>query len=174
MTRAEAPNLDRFRTAQDQPHAGFADALAEMQAGRKQSHWIWYVFPQLAGLGRSSTARHYGLNGIAEAVEYFEDPVLGSRLLAITEAVEQHLRPGDATPLGDLMGSGIDALKLVSSLTLFQGIAQRVVTKTEDRGRRLARAADAILAAAAAQGYPRCEYTLGRLAEWTPTGDSRS
>jgi uncharacterized protein (DUF1810 family) len=73
--------LDRFRQAQDAPDAGYAGALRELRAGEKTSHWIWYVFPQLAGLGRSSTAVYYGLAGVEEAAAYLRDPVLGERLV---------------------------------------------------------------------------------------------
>ncbi len=73
--------LDRFRQAQDATHAGYAVALRELQAGEKTSHWIWYVFPQLAGLGRSSTAVYYGLAGVEEAAAYLRDRVLGERLV---------------------------------------------------------------------------------------------
>src|SRR6267142_5739646 len=84
-------NLDRFRDAQDAPHAGFTVAFRELQAGRKTSHWIWYVFPQLAGLGRSSTAVYYGLAGVEEAAAYLRDQVLGERLVTSAAAVQAHL-----------------------------------------------------------------------------------
>src|SRR6266540_278474 len=107
-------NLDRFREAQDAPHAGFAVALRELQAGRKTSHWIWYVFPQLAGLGRSSTAARYGLAGVEDA-DYLRDRVLGERLVEATAVVRTHLANTKArrVRLEELMGSHIDALKLV-------------------------------------------------------------
>ncbi len=73
-------DLDRFRKAHDASRAGFAVALRELHEGRKTSHWIWYVFPQLAGLGQSPTAVHYGLAGPDEAADYLRDPVLGERL----------------------------------------------------------------------------------------------
>jgi uncharacterized protein (DUF1810 family) len=75
-----ASALQRFRDAQAKPHAGFAAALRELQAGRKTGHWIWYIFPQLAGLGQSPTAVYYGLAGAQEAADYLRDPVLGERL----------------------------------------------------------------------------------------------
>ncbi len=80
-------DLDRFKRAQEQPVDGFDTALSELQAGRKRSHWIWYIFPQLAGLGHSSMAVRYGLLGTAEAAAYLRDPVLRERLLAVTNAV---------------------------------------------------------------------------------------
>ena len=65
-----ASALRRFRDAQAKPHAGFAAVLRELQAGRKTGHWIWYIFPQLAGLGQSPTAVYYGLAGAQEAADY--------------------------------------------------------------------------------------------------------
>src|SRR5947207_2498527 len=116
-------NLDRFRDAQDAPHAGFAAALRELQAGRKTSHWIWYVFPQLAGLGRSSTAVYYGLADAEEAADYLRDQVLGERLISAAAVVRTHLAGADARPvrLEDLMGSEIDALKLLSASRVRKG-----------------------------------------------------
>jgi uncharacterized protein (DUF1810 family) len=101
-------------------------AFRELQAGRKTSHWIWYVFPQLAGLGRSSTAVYYGLAGGEEAADYLCDRVLGERLVAAAAAVRTHLADGKARAvrLEELMGSQIDALKLVSCMTLFRHVAK--------------------------------------------------
>jgi uncharacterized protein (DUF1810 family) len=108
-------SLDRFREAQDAPHAGFAVALRELQAGRKTSHWIWYVFPQLAGLGQSSTAAYYGLAGVEEAADYLRDRVLGDRLLTATAVVRTHLARTKArrARLEEVMGSHIDELEPV-------------------------------------------------------------
>ncbi len=108
--------LERFVEAQN-ADAAFESALAEIRAGRKTSHWIWFVFPQLAGLGTSPTSRFYALDGRGEAERYLRHPVLGPRLLAITTAVVEHLRAG--RHLEALMGSRIDAAKTVSSMTLF-------------------------------------------------------
>lgn len=157
-------NLDRFRVAQDASHAGFAVALRELQAGRKTSHWIWYVFPQLAGLGQSSLAVHYGLAGAEEAADYLRDPVLGARLVEAAAAVRAHVSDGNHVRLEHVMGSHIDAVKLVSSMTLFGHVAKTLWA--EDRQPQLAAMAahaDAILVAAAAQGYDRCTYTLQHL-----------
>jgi uncharacterized protein (DUF1810 family) len=156
-------DLDRFRRAQDRSGDGFAAAFSEIQAGRKQGHWIWYIFPQLVGLGRSGLSHTYGISGVREAADYLRDPVLGSRLLDITTAVETQLRAG--VPLETLMGSSIDALKLVSSLTLFGGVAGRVPVSGEAAGyESLAATADRVLEHAAAQGYPRCAFTQAVLA----------
>ena len=155
-------DLARFRDAQDAPHAGFAVALRELQDGRKTSHWIWYVFPQLAGLGRSSTAVYYGLAGAEEAADYLRDQVLGERLIAAAAVVRTHLADANARPvrLKELMGSEIDSLKLVSSMTLFRRVAQALcAVDPQPRFAAMADHADAILAAAAHQGYGPCSYT---------------
>jgi uncharacterized protein (DUF1810 family) len=68
----------------------YAEALAELRRGRKESHWMWFVFPQLAGLGRSSTARFYAIGSLDEACAYLAQPVLGARLAECTEAVLAH------------------------------------------------------------------------------------
>jgi len=157
--------LDRFRQAQDAPHAGYAVALRELQAGEKTSHWIWYVFPQLAGLGRSSTAVYYGLAGVEEAAAYLRDRVLGERLVTSAAAVQAHLSGSWARPraLAELMGSQIDALKLVSSMTLFGHVASTLHAVDAHRFAAMADHAEAILAAAVAQGYDRCAYTEAHL-----------
>jgi uncharacterized protein (DUF1810 family) len=106
--------LDRFVTAQA---ATYDRALAELRRGRKTSHWMWFVFPQLAGLGHSDTARFYAVRDADEARAYLAHPVLGPRLIEATETVVA--APGDA----DAILGGIDALKLRSSLTLFAAVA---------------------------------------------------
>jgi uncharacterized protein (DUF1810 family) len=152
-------DLDRFRQAQDGT-PGFNDALRELHAGGKTSHWIWYVFPQLRGLGRSPTAARFGLEGLGEAAAYLDDPVLVDRLAVATAAVRTRLTPPAAVPLAALMGADIDAQKLVSSMTLFSHVAR---AENAQRPRRelaaLADDADAILETAAKQGYPRCSFT---------------
>jgi uncharacterized protein (DUF1810 family) len=156
--------LDRFRQAQDASHAGFAVALRELQRGRKTSHWIWYVFPQLAGLGRSAYAVHYGLAGVDEAADYLRDPVLGARLVEAAAAVRTHLADGYRVRIVDVMGSDIDAIKLVSSMTLFGHVAKTLsAMDPQPRFAVMAAHADAILAAAATEGYGRCAYTLARI-----------
>ena len=106
------PDLTRFHDAQAQT---FDTALAELRAGNKRSHWMWFIFPQLSSLGRSTTARYYGLEGLGEARAYLADPVLGDRLSQATKAVLMHADRDAA----EIMG-GIDALKLRSSATLFR------------------------------------------------------
>jgi len=158
--------LERFKTAQKSPGSGFDQALAEIRAGRKRSHWIWYIFPQLAGLGASARSRDFAIEGEDEAQEYLRDPLLRARLLEITAATARQLR-GGTTPLTELMGSEIDAQKLVSSMTLF-GIVARKLHGIEglDQYEALADVADQVLTAAASQGYPACAITrrvLGRM-----------
>ena len=154
------PRLDRFRDAQADLHAGFDSALRELRAGRKTGHWIWYVFPQLAGLGRSSTAVHYGLADVAEAVDYLRDPVLGERLVEAAAVVRSHLTGPRRIGLVHLMGSVVDALKLVSSMTLFAHVATALIaTEPAPRFEKMADHAHAILTAAVAGGYDRCAFT---------------
>ncbi|MBT2247752.1 DUF1810 domain-containing protein [Arthrobacter sp. BHU FT2] len=110
---ADPYNLERFITAQE---AGgtYGQALAELQLGRKSSHWMWFVFPQVAGLGHSAAARTYALGSLAEARDYLEHDVLGPRLLECAQALVQHA----GRSAEDILG-GIDARKLRSSMTLF-------------------------------------------------------
>lgn len=168
--------LDRFKVAQGDPRNGFATALRELREGWKRSHWIWYVFPQLAGLGTSPMAVAYGLRDVDEAIAYLRDPLLRERLVGVTRAVAEKAprtpgfpehRGGQASSdsavsvsLRDLMGSDIDARKLVSSMTLFGALARRLdaVEPHEDYA-TLGADADAILRAAAAQGIPECVFT---------------
>lgn len=104
-------DLDRFVAAQAHH---YDDALRELTQGRKQSHWMWFVFPQIAGLGQSATARHYAISDLVEAQAYLAHPLLGPRYLACVAALAAHR---SQTPEA-IMG-GIDAIKLRSSLTLF-------------------------------------------------------
>jgi uncharacterized protein (DUF1810 family) len=104
-------DLERFVVAQEQD---FAVALDEIQNGRKVSHWIWYVFPQLRDLGHSDRARHYGIQDISEARAYLEHPILGPRYLTCVRALLRH----SARRIESIMGGTLDAKKLQSSLTL--------------------------------------------------------
>jgi uncharacterized protein (DUF1810 family) len=105
--------LQRFVDAQDEAGT-YERALAELRAVRKASHWIWFVFPQIAGLGSSPTARTYGIDSLAEARAYLEHPVLGPRLLECSRALAEI----DAGSADEVLGD-VDALKLRSSMTLF-------------------------------------------------------
>jgi len=156
VVTAVAFDLQRFKHAQDDDYGA---ALAELQQGQKRTHWIWYVFPQLRGLGSSPAAVRYGLEGAAEAEAYLRDRLLRDRLVEAAEAVHHHVCDRGAQ-IDAVMGSHIDALKLVSSLTLFEQLAARV---DEPGVERLRAVAAEILDAAAAQGYHRCRYTLAKI-----------
>jgi uncharacterized protein (DUF1810 family) len=149
-------SLQRFHDAQADAESGYEAALDEMRSGRKRKHWIWYIFPQLAALGRSGTAQYYGIQGLEEACEYLRDAVLRARYEEITAAVAEQLQAG--VPLERLMGGSIDALKLASSLTLFSAAASRLADDA------LARRCDAILRITTTQGYPVCSFTVEQLA----------
>lgn len=153
-------SLERFHKAQASPSAGYETALAEIRRGRKTSHWIWYIFPQLEGLGRSSTARAYAIRDLAEACEYLRDPLLRARYEEIAGAVSDQLARG--VPLEELMGGRTDALKLVSSLTLFRAAAQRLADE-DPICAYLAECFDSILGETMAQGFPPCAHTLARV-----------
>jgi uncharacterized protein (DUF1810 family) len=154
--------LQRFKDAQDKRGTGFESALAEIQSGRKRGHWIWYVFPQLAGLGESAMSQTYGVDGVAEAEAYLRDLILRRRLLTITLAVVEQLRRG--VSIGSLMNSSIDAMKLVSSMTLFEYVSKRLqATEQLEDVASLARLAAEVLKKADAEGYPSCALTLNQL-----------
>ncbi|MCW3034555.1 MAG: hypothetical protein JWM60_2900 [Solirubrobacterales bacterium] len=106
-------SLARFRCAQEE-NGIYERALAELKAGAKRSHWMWFVFPQLAGLGRSEMSRRYAISSLAEARAYLADPVLGARLRESAAALLGHEGIGAEQIFGP-----VDALKLRSSITLF-------------------------------------------------------
>ena len=108
----EERGLDKYVRAQERD---YADALREIRSGRKRSHWIWYIFPQMDGLGYSPTAQYYGIRDLEQAKDYMAHPVLGPRLVEISEAL---LALPTSDP-GAVMGYP-DDLKLCSSMTLFE------------------------------------------------------
>lgn len=110
-------SLDRFLQAQEKD-GSYAHALAELKAGQKTSHWIWWVFPQLKGLGTSENSVFYGLDDDAEAKAYLQHPVLGQRYCDCVHEVYMQLYRHGKMPLV-LMGSDVDVMKLRSSLELF-------------------------------------------------------
>ena len=121
-------DLQRFVDAQDAGDT-YAAALAELRAGHKTSHWMWFVFPQLAGLGRSATAQRYAISGPDEARAYLAHPVLGPRLQKSAGALTEL----DTTDPVAVLG-GIDAQKLRSSMTLFAAVSgQPVFTSVLDQ-----------------------------------------
>jgi uncharacterized protein (DUF1810 family) len=112
-----AAGLERFVEAQ---RSTYDQALAELRAGAKRSHWMWFVFPQIAGLGRSPTARFYAIADAVEARAYLTHPVLGPRLRQSTEAMLRWA--GDKT--AEAILGPIDAMKFTSSMTLFNAVAE--------------------------------------------------
>jgi uncharacterized protein (DUF1810 family) len=105
--------LERFVSAQDQ--GGTYDAaVTELRSGRKRSHWMWFVFPQIAGLGQSPISRRFAISSLAEARAYLAHPVLGPRLVECARIVSELHAPSAEDVFG-----GIDAMKLRSSMTLF-------------------------------------------------------
>ena len=110
---ADPHHLQRFLDAQQ---GTYATALAELRRGRKTSHWMWFVFPQLAGLGRSSTAQHYAIASLDEARAYLAHPILGQRLQDCVNALQDLCNGNSAA---GVLGAA-DAMKLRSSLTLFE------------------------------------------------------
>lgn len=114
LDRRRAGTVDRFRSAQD--HKGtYTRALREIQAGRKRTHWMWFVFPQLAALAKSDTARYYGITDKAEALAYLDDAVLRARLAECTMGILSHRK---------LMLSRPDDHKLRSCMTLFREVVE--------------------------------------------------
>jgi len=108
-------NLGRFTSAQE---AVYDRALAELRRGQKQSHWMWYIFPQIDGLGHSPTAMRYAIKSIEEAREYLNHPVLGARLLECAETVLDI----EGRSVSEILGFP-DDVKLRSSMTLFESIS---------------------------------------------------
>ncbi len=113
---SDGTGLSRFVKAQASIHA---EALAELRAGEKRSHWMWFVFPQIAGLGHSPTARFYAIAGRGEAELYLAHDVLGPRLAECTQAMLGWVGRRSAQRI---LGS-VDALKFASSMTLFEACA---------------------------------------------------
>lgn len=104
-------SLNRFVEAQEK---SYETALQELRQGKKRSHWMWFIFPQLRGLGQSSMSQYYGISNLEEARRYLAHPLLGHRLVVCTKAILRH----EGTPASLILGS-IDTAKLRSSATLF-------------------------------------------------------
>lgn len=112
---SDSLNLQRFVDAQS---GVYETALAELKQGRKQTHWIWFVLPQLRGLGNSHHAQFYGVGGKAEAATYLAHPLLGPRLIECVRAINQHTAQSAESILGP-----VDAVKFRSCLTLFEAVS---------------------------------------------------
>jgi uncharacterized protein (DUF1810 family) len=157
-------HLQRFRDAQNDEASGFAKALDEIRRAHKQGHWIWYVFPQLRGLGRSVMAETFGIDGEDEAIAYVLDAELRERLLTISSALttqrERHVS------LSTVMGSRLDAAKVISSMTLFGEVARRLRDRESCRDcDALAQTAATILAWGQEEGLEPCAFTRAKLSQ---------
>jgi uncharacterized protein (DUF1810 family) len=115
MTQADPYDLQRFLDAQAPV---YEQVLRELRAGQKTSHWMWFIFPQIAGLGHSSMAQRFAISGRAEAESYLQHPVLGPRLTECTRLVNHQ----EGRAIEDILGD-IDGLKFRSSMTLFAKVA---------------------------------------------------
>ena len=116
--KVQQPHYDLLRFLDAQEFA-YTQALRELKEGRKQSHWIWYIFPQQKGLGHSHNANYYGLDGEGEARAYIEHEILGDRLRECCKALLLH----KGKDIKNIMGSGIDVLKLKTSMRLFNKVS---------------------------------------------------
>lgn len=114
MENIENTGLQRFIEAQND---SYDQALKEIRNGRKLTHWIWYIFPQIKGLGFSYNSEYYGINSLQEARDYLENELLRKRLFEITESLLMHKGKDIESIMGD-----IDAMKLKSSMTLFDAV----------------------------------------------------
>lgn len=117
MDMRNTHNLQRFVDAQE---SCYNQVLAELKNGRKCSHWIWFIFPQQKGLGRSYYSEFYGLDGSDEAKAYLEHPLLGTRLRECCRLLMSHI---GKKAVEDIMGSRIDVLKLKTSMKLFDTVS---------------------------------------------------
>lgn len=148
-------NLMRFHKAQEKY---YNQAFEEIKTGKKTGHWIWYIFPQIKGLGKSSNSSEYAISDFNEACDYLNDPKLFTRYVTMIKLVESQLK----IPIKTLMGSDTDAKKFASSLTLFQSAATYLSFQSNDTSQELKdleRCCIKILDAIAEQGYPRCHTT---------------
>ena len=114
-------SIERFKTAQE---TCYEEVLEEIKNGEKQTHWMWFIFPQIFGLGSSPTAEYYGIKTLNEAVEYLDDEVLGTRLIELCEILLSH----ENKTANEIFGS-IDSMKLRSSMTLFNYVSENPIFK---------------------------------------------
>ncbi len=158
-TQEWSEKVERFNQAHANPTAGFDAAIGQLQAGRKVGHWVWYIFPQLEGLGKSNAAQRFALADEEDAWAYVAHPLLGARLALAFETVVQYRRT-----LHELMADPVDARKLVSSLTLFYSVCQIHLHDADKllaaRARAITMASHRLLKKAAGEGLPKCAFTL--------------
>lgn len=167
-TTATAP-FAHFLSAQSGATSGYVTALAELESGHKSGHWIWYILPQLAGLGQSGMSQKFAISGDIEARQYLQHPVLGPRLLQTLQVVHNQLSPPASRSLVGLMGGKVDAQKAVSCCTLFGLCAQFMLTDSDAdvarRAQAVAQLCRKILDAAERQGLSPCFFTLDAMPE---------
>ncbi|WP_320674002.1 DUF1810 family protein [Prochlorococcus sp. MIT 1341] len=126
-------NLKRFYLAQNTGTPNFHEkAVAELFSGCKKSHWIWFVLPQLLGLGHSEKSKKFGINDLLEAQEYLENKLLKDRLEEIITVIAEQLKIPEQS-LTNLMGSELDAIKTISSLTLFEAAGLEIASMLLDQ-----------------------------------------
>lgn len=156
--------IQRFIKAQQgqEMYTPFQQAYNELRDGSKQSHWIWYIFPQLKQLGFSTTAQYFGIIDFKEACEYLHNEELFQNYYAVAQLVEQQLK---TIPVLTLMSGQLDSKKLVSSLTLFHAAASFLFHQgdTSQDFLALASCCERTLAETAKQGYFPCTLTLNFL-----------
>lgn len=119
---AHGNSLDRLVVAHERPYAA---ALGEIQHGSKHSHWMWYIFPQIVGLGRSSMAQHFAIRSRKEAIAYLDHPVLGPRYIECVQALQKLPTSDPVVVFGP-----INAMKLRSSFTLFEAVRANMLLRT--------------------------------------------
>jgi len=147
-------SLERFIDAQTN---AYDQAVQEIRGGYKYGHWIWYIIPMLYGVKRSSFCDIYGLQGLAEATDYYQHPLLGERLTVVAEAVVTAVSAGHT--LEGIFGD-VDAKKTISCITLFQIVGTNIAVQDCAHHQRFQDAAMRILKAGVTQGYLRCVMTV--------------
>lgn len=153
--------LQRFLDAQAHGDPDpYSAALDELVAGKKKTHWIWYVFPQLRGLGSSSHAEFYGIADKEEAIAYLQDPILAERYRACLDVIMRHLRQGQR--LEAILGP-VDALKTISSVTLFRHLLQAEPALTQTGPATFLPLMDDFFELLSRDGNQPCERTLHAL-----------
>jgi len=164
MHMSESQWLDDVRQAQLSGTIGssFAVALGEIQRGAKTSHWVWYVFPQIPGLGSSSLNRRFAVPSPAAAEAFLRDPTTGPNFQRIVASAVDHLEAG--ITLRALLGD--DVRKFVSSTTLFEAVSRHASLE------QVANLTEAALSAARREGFSSCEVTKSWLAEHGLSGES--
>lgn len=118
VKRAKRPDVKRFLEAQNREYAGYKQALEEVRGGEKHGHWIWYIFPQVKGLGYSEMANYYGIKDREEGEDYLLHPTLNDRIHEISKVLLQH----EGKTAVEIFG-GLDAMKVRSSMTLFDALS---------------------------------------------------